>query len=402
MVIALFDKSEAYDSSSRHIVFIQFGNYAEAVYRFAAGGKEDYYAQKYTVEHVARLVANHTATTVITFSCAYPFEVLPNGVGAQGVLLYPPNSRARDSDLLRALEERQPTDIILAAPIRSVLRWAIRHRVRTLPLFADSFAMSGLKGRLKARVLARKLNNRHFRWVANHNIAAAQNLADIGVDRNKVLPFDWPPLVFPSEYQSKEPPNGLPFKLFYAGVLTETKGIGDVIRALPSLPECRLEVAGSGADEHIFRALAKENGTATQVIFHGKISHEEVVKKMRIHDAVLVPSRHEYPEGLPMTIYEALCVRTPVIASDHPMFLRRLIPGRNAMIFEASKPASLAAAVRRLMDDPELYTSLSKAAGEATEDYLCPLKWHDLIDTWLNGGTEGDAYLSSFSLGRWM
>ena len=123
-----------------------------------------------------------------------------------------------------------------------------------------------------------------------------------------------------------------------------------------------------------------------------------VLETMRTHDAVLVPSRHEYPEGLPITIYEALCTWTPVVASDHPMFRQRLVPDRNALVFEASKPASLAAAVARLMTDPALYRSLSKVGGEAAENYLCPLKWHDLIDTWLRGGAEDDEYLSSFSL----
>lgn len=42
-------------SGPRRIVFVQFGDYAEAVQRFAAGGKENYYAQKYTVDYMAGL-----------------------------------------------------------------------------------------------------------------------------------------------------------------------------------------------------------------------------------------------------------------------------------------------------------------------------------------------------------
>ncbi|MGA2412451.1 MAG: hypothetical protein ABSG46_18955, partial [Candidatus Binataceae bacterium] len=163
-------------SALRHIVFVQYGDYAEAVHRFAAGGKEDYYAQKYTVDHVARLADRHGAATVITFSRNHPFELLLNGVGAQGVLLYPPDGKARDSELLRVLDERKPTDLVLVAPIQSVLRWAVRNHVRTLPLFFDSFPVMGPKARVKAWLLARALNALHFRWVANHNIAASQDL----------------------------------------------------------------------------------------------------------------------------------------------------------------------------------------------------------------------------------
>jgi glycosyltransferase involved in cell wall biosynthesis len=390
--------TETNRSALRHIAFVQYGDYAEAVHRFAAGGEEDYYAQKYTVDHVARLAVRHGAATVITFSRDHPFELLPNGVGAQGVLLYPPGERARDSELLRVLDEREPTDLVLVAPIQSVLRWAVRNRVRTLPLFFDSFPVSGPKARVKAWLLARALNARHFRWIANHNIAASEDLARIGVDPHKILPFDFPAIVSPSDYSPKEPPDRLPFKLLYVGQLSEAKGIGDVLRALPSLPDCALTVIGAGPDEAVLRAITEGNETAPRVAFQGKIAHERVLEMMRTHDAVLVPSRHEYPEGLPITIYEALCSRTPVIASDHPMFRKRIVPDRNAVVFKASEPASLAAAVARLMTDPALYRSLSKAGGEAAENYLCPLKWHDLIDTWLTGGAESDEYLSSFSL----
>ncbi|HLW71273.1 MAG TPA: glycosyltransferase family 4 protein [Candidatus Binataceae bacterium] len=390
--------ADIHDSALRHIVFVQYGDYAEAVHRFAAGGKENYYAQKYSVDHVAFLAARYGTVTVITFSRDHPFELLPNGVGARGVLLYPSGGKARHHELLRALEEMKPTDVILVAPIRSVLHWAVRRRVRTLPLFADSFLASGWKARLKEWLLARVLNDRHFSWVANHHIAASQELARIGVDPHKILPFDWPPIVSPRDYAPKDAPAGAPFKLLYVGQLSEAKGIGDALRALHLLPGCTLTVIGGGADELSLQAMSENNAIAGQVTFHGVLPHDQVLEMMRAHDAVLVPSRHEYPEGLPFTIYEALCTRTPVVASDHPMFLRRLVRDQNALVFKAAAPASLAAAVQRLMTHPDLYRALSKATGEAAENYLCPLRLHDLINIWLQGDAEGDAYLSSFSL----
>jgi hypothetical protein len=74
-------------SGQRHIVFVQFGDYAEAVHRFSDGGGENYYAQKYTVDHVSTLTARHGRATVVCFSRAYGLEMLANGVGAAGVLL---------------------------------------------------------------------------------------------------------------------------------------------------------------------------------------------------------------------------------------------------------------------------------------------------------------------------
>ena len=385
-------------SGPRRIVFVQFGDYAEAVHRFAAGGKENYYAQKYTVDYMAGLATRFSAASVVTFSRDHPFEKLPNGVGAQGVLLYTPGAKARHGDLVRVVETLDPTDLVVVAPLRSLIGWALRRSIRTLPLFADSFHAPGLLNRVRYVLLRRLLNRPAIRWVANHSIAAALDLERIGVQRHKILPFDWPPIVSPSGYAPKAPPASGPFRLLYVGLLVESKGVGDLLRTMPRLPSCTLTVVGAGADEAILRVIPSSNGTVGRVVFRGKISHDEVLSEMRAHDAVLVPSRREYPEGLPMTIYEALCTRTPVVASDHPMFLKRIVADWNGLVFRAADSVSIAEAVERLRTNAELYRALSVNAGEAAKEFLCPLKWHTLLDLWLQDSSESEAQLASFSL----
>jgi glycosyltransferase involved in cell wall biosynthesis len=394
------------DSSAIHvplrqrIVFVQFGDYAEAVHRFAAGGKEDYYAQKYTVDFVAGLVPRFGSATVVTFSREKAFERLPNGVGAQGVLLYPPGGKARHDELIRVVESLHPTQLIVVAPNRPLIGWAIRKGFRTLPLFADSFCAPGLRNRARQFLLRRLLNRPEIPWVANHSIAASLDLVRIGVDPRKVLPFDWPPIVSPLGTTSKEPPASGPFRLLYVGQLTEAKGVGDALRALPRLPSCTLTVVGAGPDEESLHRIPAAVGVSDRVTFRGKISHGEVLSEMKAHDAVLVPSRPEYPEGLPMTIYEALCSRTPVVVSDHPMFQKRVAHDVNGIMFRAADPASLAQAVERLRTTPDLYRKLSVNAGPAAEKFLLPLKWHLLLDLWLQGDAVGDASLATFAVGN--
>ena len=41
----------------KRLAFGQAGDYAEAFDRFAAGGRETYYAQRYTVDFVGRLAS---------------------------------------------------------------------------------------------------------------------------------------------------------------------------------------------------------------------------------------------------------------------------------------------------------------------------------------------------------
>jgi glycosyltransferase involved in cell wall biosynthesis len=115
-------------------------------------------------------------------------------------------------------------------------------------------------------------------------------------------------------------------------------------------------------------------------------------------DLVLIPSRHEYPEGFPMTIYEALCSRTPMIASDHPMFQNFLIHGVNAMIFPAMNSKALAEIIEKVLSDATLYNSLSLAAPEAWKQLQIPVKWADMIHRWLNHSAENQNGLFAHTL----
>ena len=119
---------------------------------------------------------------------------------------------------------------------------------------------------------------------------------------------------------------------------------------------------------------------------------------MRKADLVLIPSRHEYPEGFPMTIYEALCSRTPIIASDHPMFQNFLIHRVNAMIFPAMNSKALAEIIQKVLSDATLYNSLSLAAPEAWKQLQIPVKWADMIHRWLNHSAENQNWLFAHTL----
>lgn len=144
--------------------------------------------------------------------------------------------------------------------------------------------------------------------------------------------------------------------------------------------------------------MASSLGVDDQVHFLGRQPHYRVITLMNEHDAVVVPSRHEYPEGLPMTIYEGLCSRSPVIFSDHPMFKLRLTDGKTGVCFQASSPASLADAIMRLKSDTELYTRLSASADEATASYLCPVKWDRMLASLLSNNPATQDGIRPYSL----
>jgi glycosyltransferase involved in cell wall biosynthesis len=377
--------------SGVRLVFVQFGDYSEAYGRLIErNGAENYYAQRYTLDFVAELARSErvSSVTVVTFSRDQPLHELAPGLRSAGIELYPRGAAARHQELMDLVASLEPTHLIVSAPIVPLLSWGLEQGMPVLPLFADSFRGDDLRTQVRNARLAFVLNDPRIRFVANHNLAAALDLARIGVMDSKIVPYDWPAVVSPKQHAPKQAPTGdWGLKLVYVGTVSEAKGVGDLLHALHELEQggmdVTLDVIGQVRDASV-EALCGELGLGDRVRFRGMRPHAEVRRAMREADVVVVPSRHEYPEGLPMTLYEGLCSRTPLVVSDHPMFQLRIRDGENALVFEAGSPGSLASRIRELATDAALYEMLSANAEQAAEGYLCPLKWDRLIEAWLD------------------
>ena len=158
-----------------------------------------------------------------------------------------------------------------------------------------------------------------------------------------------------------------------------------------------LDIVGQGQTDRLLATIAGHSLQAV-VRYHGQVPNNRVVPMMREASAVVVPSRHAYPEGLPLTIYEALLARTPIIASDHPMFRPYLRHRDNALIFRAGRPKELSTLVQLLLDDADLYTRLSTTAVATWEEMQVPVKWGELLMRWVQDGPADRSWLNASSL----
>lgn len=384
---------------SMRLVFVQHGDYRDAFLRFAASSPETYYQQRYTVDFVGGLAAQLEQVSVICVDAEAAYrERLDNRVTAIGLRLYGGDAPTALEELI---EREAPTHVVLRTPIESVLRRALAESWSVLPLLADSFEQRGLRKWWRARRLGRLLRDPRIAWVGNHGVRAAQSLRRIGVPAEKILAFDLPPAATPAHVAAKPAPNGGAWRLIYVGALNWSKGLGDAIDALALLVEkgrqAALTVIGEDRTGE-FARYAESCGIAQQVVFLGRTAHAEVLRQMHEHDVVLVPSRHDFPEGMPYTIYEAFCSRTPLVASDHPMFQGNVVDGVSGLIFAAGRPAALAAACERLMTSPELYRRLSESSLEAWRRLQLNVEWSDLIRRFLDGPEKHRAWLAAHSL----
>jgi glycosyltransferase involved in cell wall biosynthesis len=387
----------------RVLIILYAGDYYDAYHRMINGLGEAYHHHNYALQEIAKLSTEEDVEAVAVLSCATQNaydSCLDIGFRVIGTGFDPWQN---PSKLVDIIEHFKPTHIVLRTPIAFIIKWSIQNRVKLITLLADSFEGRKLKSRFRHFRLARLLNHPQVEWVGNHHINSCLSLQKIGVSPKKIVPWDWPcEDTSPLDFEPKEIPGDKKnFSFSYVGSISESKGVGDLLEALALLKargiSASLNIAGKVKDDR-FHHMAARLGIEDSVHFLGLVPNGKVPHLMRSADVVFIPSRHCYPEGLPLTIYEALCARTPIVASDHPMFLNNLKDGYSALIFPEKNPEAIAVCVERLLGNPELYCQLSKNTYQAWQQLQIPVTWADFIHGWVSGTSEAQRWLEKNSL----
>ncbi|VWX61088.1 Glycosyltransferase Type 1 [Burkholderiales bacterium 8X] len=380
------------------ILFVQYsGDYLSYWERRQLGNSETYYGHNYILEQLDQLSAE---ANVIMMCCisgrAYTAQVSPR-LAFVGANVDP---AATCSVLNEVLERLDPTHLVVLGPLTKVLKWGIRHNVRVLCICADSFNISLPRRFYRYGMIIRTLNNPRIEWVANHGINATRAFARLGISKKKLICWDWPHTHSPRDYPSKTlAPDKI--TLVYVGALLRSKGLGDAIKAVACLRQMGIDVSLTvvgGGDDKPFKALSIARNIADRVLFKGVVSNADVLTEMRKASIVIVPSLHSYPEGFPLTIYEALCTRTPIVASDHPMFSGFLRHRSTAMIYPAGDFRKMSKCIISLLTEVDLYAKISDASETVWDSLQISTKWGELIRRWLTSGKEDREWLKERSL----
>lgn len=143
--------------------------------------------------------------------------------------------------------------------------------------------------------------------------------------------------------------------------LDERKGQDMLLRALPAilslLPETVLVLAGGGDDAPRLRALAAELRLGSAVVFTGPVSNAEVVQFYRLADLYAMPNRATESgdtEGFGLVFLEAGACAKPVVGGRAGGVPDAILEGETGLLVDGREPAEIAAAVLRLLRDPEL------------------------------------------------
>ncbi len=152
-----------------------------------------------------------------------------------------------------------------------------------------------------------------------------------------------------------------PFTLGFLGRLVENKGLPTLVEALTGLPDyCRVVFIGNGPMKSALEEQAARLGVTERITFKSGIPTYEVPQALQDLDALVLPSltRPNWKEQFGRILAEAMACETPVIGSDSGEI--PYVVGDAGLVFPEGNAHELAARVRQLLDDPELYATLAQ------------------------------------------
>ncbi len=161
----------------------------------------------------------------------------------------------------------------------------------------------------------------------------------------------------------------------FVGRLSAEKGVGTLLTAWHALAgEVPLKVVGDGPLADRVAAAAAGNPGVEWL----KSQPPDAVYRL-IGGAAFLVLPSECYENFPRVAVEAMALGTPVIASRLGAMAEVVADGRTGLHFEPGDAAALAAAVRRLRDDPAARGRMRQAARREYEERYTAEANHDAL-----------------------
>jgi glycosyltransferase involved in cell wall biosynthesis len=150
--------------------------------------------------------------------------------------------------------------------------------------------------------------------------------------------------------------------------LHDSKGNSYLVDAaalvLKERPQAKFFLVGEGPLLPDLQAQAQALGLGERFVFHGFA--RDVAAVVSAFDLSVFPSLWE---GTPLTVFEALAMGKPILATDADGLLDVLTDRRDAIIVPKRDAAALAAGIVRLIDDPALRAQLGAEARRTSLQY---------------------------------
>lgn len=198
-------------------------------------------------------------------------------------------------------------------------------------------------------------------------------------DRYWVIPHSVPDTATPAEAPQRDPK-----LVVMMARLDQQKQLDHAIKAfaevITKVPDARLEIYGRGVLQGELNRLIRNKGLSANVRLAGFT--DDPMKVYRGAGLSLLTSRYE---GFGLVLVESLQQGCPVVSYDLAYGPADIVDdGVNGLLVPPDDPAALAAAVVRVLDDPDLQQAMSLAGPGSVEKFnenAFVQHWAELLDS---------------------
>jgi glycogen synthase len=163
--------------------------------------------------------------------------------------------------------------------------------------------------------------------------------------------------------------------ILYAGRVEANKGALDLVEICTALLErfhvdVIMEVCGGGSALEALKARVELKRLESRFLIHGKLLRDQLLLAYQRASFVVVPTRSDIGEGLPMVCAEAVLAGRPVVTSRLSNALEAL---RGAVIeARADDPEDYARAIAECVKTDGAYETVARATASVRGQFLDP------------------------------
>lgn len=177
------------------------------------------------------------------------------------------------------------------------------------------------------------------------------------------------------EAAARSDPHGTTVRLLTVAALTPNRGYPVLIDACARLVEAgfdlECQIVGDGPLRAVTEQWIAKHGLTERVRILGVLPQHEVARLMGEADIFVMPSiiaTDGQMDGVPVSLMEAMAAGKAVIASGISGIPELVKHDVNGILVDAAYPQRIAAALRRLLEDPSLRERLGRAARQTIRE----------------------------------
>lgn len=185
--------------------------------------------------------------------------------------------------------------------------------------------------------------------------------------KNLVYIYNSPPDYFSTKQRYNSNTREV-LRVFYAGILSKSRGLEYIIESIKDLNCALLTIAGSGPDKHLLEnSLVDEK---SKIKYIGQISYKDVIENTIESDVLFAfydPSIPNNRYASPNKLFEAMMCGKPIIVNDNASMANIVRNTNCGIVVPYGNADSIKNAILSLKSDPDLCKRLGSNGRRAYE-----------------------------------